>query len=104
MGKLITSDTWYFAANLPSAAAERLKEGKTATLRFSGELNRNVEMTVDRIGPADGDRTLVVFSSNRYLTLTTLLRHQTVELVRPAHPQGGPAAGGVRPGALRLPV
>ncbi len=81
MGKLITSDTWYFAANLPSAAAERLKEGKTATLRFSGELNRNVEMTVDRVGPADGDRTLVVFSSNRYLTLTTLLRHQTVELI-----------------------
>lgn len=81
MGKLITSDTWYFAANLPKTAAARLEEGGTATLRFSGELNRDVEMNVEQVGPTEGDRTLVVFSSNRYLTLTTLLRHQTVELI-----------------------
>ena len=81
MGKLITSDTWYFAANLPKAAANRLTEGEKATLRFSGELNRDVRMTVDRIGSTRDGKTLVVFSSNRYLTLTTLLRHQTVELI-----------------------
>ena len=81
MGKLITSNTWYFAANLPKEAAGRLKEGETAVLRFSGELNRDVEMSVDRIGPTEGGLTLVVFSSNRYLTLTTLLRRQTVELI-----------------------
>ena len=81
MGKLITSDTWYFAANLPQTAARRLEEGDTASLRFSGDLNRTVEMTVDRIGATEGGKTLVVFSSNRYLTLTTLLRHQTTELV-----------------------
>ncbi|MCI8303225.1 MAG: hypothetical protein HFF52_01205 [Lawsonibacter sp.] len=81
MGKLITSDTWYFAANLPEQSAGRLTVGRPATLRFSGELNRDVEMTVDRIGPTQDGKTLVVFSSNRYLTLTTLLRHQTVELI-----------------------
>lgn len=81
MGKLITSDTWYFAANLPQTAARRLEEGDTVSLRFSGDLNRTVEMTVDRIGATEGGKTLVVFSSNRYLTLTTLLRHQTAELV-----------------------
>lgn len=81
MGKLITSDTWYFAANLPRTAAGRLEEGDTATLRFTGELNRDVSMNVDFIGPTEGEQTLVVFSSNRYLTLTTLLRHQTVELI-----------------------
>ena len=80
-GKLITSNTWYFAANLPKTAASRLEEGYSATLRFSGELNRDVEMTVDRIGATEGGKTLVVFSSNRYLTLTTLLRHQTAELI-----------------------
>ena len=69
MGKLITSDTWYFAANLPKESAARLKEGERATLRFSGELNRDVEMEVDRIGATQGGVTLVVFSSNRYLTL-----------------------------------
>ena len=81
LGKLLTSETWHFAANLPKSAAERLKEGGKATLRFSGELNRDVKMTVDRVGPTEGDTTLVVFSSNRYLTLTTLLRHQTAELI-----------------------
>ncbi len=81
MGKLITSDTWYFAANLPEAAARRLKEGESVSLRFSGELNRDVEMTVDRIGSTEEGKTLVVFSSNRYLILTTLLRHQTAELI-----------------------
>lgn len=81
MGKLITSNTWYFAANLPQAAAARLEEGRKASLRFSGELNRDVEMTVEQVGPTEGEETLVIFSSNRYLTLTTLLRYQTVELV-----------------------
>ena len=38
-------------------------------------------MTVDRIGATEGGKTLVIFSSNRYLALTTLLRHQTAELI-----------------------
>ena len=81
LGKLLTSNTWYFAANLPKQSAERLTEGKTATLRFSGELNREVEMTVEQIGPTEQNKTLMVFSSSRYLILTTLLRCQTVELI-----------------------
>ena len=81
MGKLLTSDKWSFAANLPREAAQRLEEGDVATLRFTGELDRDVEMTVERIGPSEGTKTLVVFSSNRYLTLTTQLRHQTAELI-----------------------
>jgi len=81
LGKLITSDTWYFAANLPKTAAQRLEEGGSATLRFSGELNRDLDMTVERVGATEGDTTLVVFSSNRCLAQTTLLRQQTVELI-----------------------
>ena len=81
LGKLLTSNTWYFAANLPKQSAERLTVGKSATLRFSGELNREVEMTVEQIGPTEQNKTLVVFSSSRYLILTTLLRCQTVELI-----------------------
>ena len=81
MGKLITSDTWYLAVNLPKEAAGRLKEGDTAVLRFSGDLNQDLKMNVDRIGPVEGKVTLVVFSSNHYLALATLLRHQAVELI-----------------------
>ena len=81
MGKLLTSNKWYFAANLPTGASERLEEGGGATLHFSGELNRDVEMEVEQIGPTEGDKTLVIFSTNRYLTSATLLRSQTAELI-----------------------
>ena len=81
LGKLITSSRWHFAANLPTQSAQRLTEGGTATLRFTGDFSQDVSMTVAQIGPAEGEETLVVFSSDRYLSQTTLLRQQTAELI-----------------------
>ena len=81
LGKLITSSRWYFAASLPGEAADRLSQGGVATLRFTGEFSRDVAVTVEQIGPAEGGQTLVVFSSDRYLSQITLLRHQTAELI-----------------------
>ena len=81
MGKLITSTRWYFAAALPVSVAERLKEGSTATLRFSGDFDQDIDMRVDQIGEAEGDKSVVVFSTDRYLSQTTLLRQQTAELI-----------------------
>ena len=81
MGKLITSTRWYFAAALPVSVAERLKEGSTATLRFSGDFDQDIDMRVDQIGQAEGDKSVAVFSTDRYLSQTTLLRQQTAELI-----------------------
>ena len=81
LGKLITSSRWYFAASLSGEAADRLSQGGVATLRFTGEFSRDVAVTVEQIGPAEGGQTLVVFSSDRYLSQITLLRHQTAELI-----------------------
>ena len=81
MGKLITSTRWYFAAALPVSVAERLKEGSTATLRFSGAFDQDIDMRVDQVGQAEGDKSVVVFSTDRYLSQTTLLRQQTAELI-----------------------
>ena len=81
VGKLITSTRWYFAAALPVSVAERLKEGSTATLRFSGDFDQDIDMRVDQIGQAAGDKSVVVFSTDRYLSQTTLLRQQTAELI-----------------------
>ena len=81
LGKLITSSRWYFAASLPGEAADRLSQGGVATIRFTGEFSRDVAVTVEQIGPAEGGQTLVVFSSDRYLSQITLLRHQTAELI-----------------------
>lgn len=81
MGKLITSTRWYFAAALPVSVAERLKEGSTATLRFSGDFDQDIDMRVDQIGQAEGYKSVAVFSTDRYLSQTTLLRQQTAELI-----------------------
>ncbi len=81
MGKLITSTRWYFAAALPVSVAERLKEGSTATLRFSGDFDQDIDMRVDQVSEAEGDKSVVVFSTDRFLSQTTLLRQQTAELI-----------------------
>ena len=81
VGKLITSTRWYFAAALPVSVAERLKEGSTATLRFSGDFDQDIDMRVDQVGQAEGDKSVAVFSTDRYLSQTTLLRQQTAELI-----------------------
>lgn len=81
VGKLITATRWYFASALPVSVAERLKEGSTATLRFSGDFDQDIDMRVDQIGEAEGDKSVVVFSTDRYLSQTTLLRQQTAELI-----------------------
>jgi len=80
-GKLITGFKWYYAANLSQESAKRLKEGSSAHLRFTGDFDRDMDMQVEQIGPRDGEKTLVIFSSDRYLAQTTLLRHQQAELI-----------------------
>ena len=81
IGKLITSDRWYFAANFPVETADRLSEGKTATLRFTGDFDQDVKMRVDSISSEEDGEKTVVFSSDRYMSRTTLLRWQTAELI-----------------------
>lgn len=81
VGKLITSTRWYFAAALPTSVTERLKVGGTATLRFTGDFDQDIDMRVDQIGEAEGEKSVVVFSTDRFLSQTTLLRQQTAELI-----------------------
>ena len=81
IGKLITNSTWYFACTLPEGDAQRLVEGRTVTVRFSRDWSGEVDMKVERLGdPADG-QVVVVLSTDKFLSDTTLLRRQTVELV-----------------------
>ncbi|MCI7473035.1 MAG: hypothetical protein MSB10_05070 [Clostridiales bacterium] len=81
IGKLITNSTWYFACTLPEADAARLVEGRSITVRFSRDWSGEVYMKVERLGdPADG-QVVAVLSTDKFLSDTTLLRRQTVELV-----------------------
>ena len=81
VGKLITGSRWYFAANLPAQVLEEMKVGSAATLRFTGDFDQDVEMRLDYVSPAEGDVATAVFSTDRYLGQTTLLRFQSAELI-----------------------
>lgn len=81
VGKLIRTDSWHFVTAIPEDAADRLRVGETATMRFTGDFTQDVEMEVEGIGKPENGRCCVVFSTDRYLSRTTLLRRQTAELV-----------------------
>ena len=81
VGKLITSARWYLACPLSEAEAGRLEVGSTVRVRFSLDWSGEVEMLVERIGDPENGQVLAVCSTDRYLSETTLLRRQAVELV-----------------------
>lgn len=80
-GKLIYGTHWYLVAAVPQAAAERLSTGKSITVRFSGDFDQEVAMTVQQVGEVQQGECAVVLDCDRYLAQTTLLRQQTVAIV-----------------------
>ncbi len=81
LGKLITANRWYVVVALSEERAKELVRGSNLMVGFSGDFERIVDMRVDSIGGAEDGRCAVVLSSDRYLSETTLLRTQTVELI-----------------------
>ena len=81
MGKLITDSTWYFVCGLPEKDAQRLVEGRSITVRFSRDWAGKVDMKVERLADPENGQVLVVLSTDKFLSDTTLLRRQTVELI-----------------------
>ncbi len=81
LGKLITSDTWYFLTTVDADAAARLQTGHTFPVTFSRDYSGELPMKVDRIGTAEDGQAVLVLSCDRGLSDTTLLRKQTVELI-----------------------
>ena len=79
--KLIYGTKWYFVTLLRTADAKELAVGEDVTLRFQTGLERDLSLTVERIGAEDGGQRLVVLSSREDLSLTTLLRHQSAQLI-----------------------
>ncbi len=89
VGKLILGDSWYYAASMSAADAEELQEasdalkkaGKSLTLRFAKSVERDLPVTVSRIGPEENGRCVVVFEGKTYLSRLTLLRQQSAQVV-----------------------
>jgi hypothetical protein len=81
VGKLVYGSSWYYVTLMKSSDTEKLSAGDSVTLRFQSGLDRDLTMTIDRIGDEDDGQRLVVLSSDEYLNLTTLLRHQNAQII-----------------------
>lgn len=81
LGKLITANRWYAVVALPEARAQKLIPGHTLLVGFTGDFERVVEMRIDHISKAEDGRCAVTLSTDRFLSDTTLLRTQTLEII-----------------------
>jgi hypothetical protein len=79
LGKLITKSRWYLAIVVDEEEAKQI--GKTATIRFSRDYTGEISMQVERTSDVEDGQVLVVLSTNRYLSETTLLRRQSADLI-----------------------
>ena len=81
MGKLIYGDTWYYVVSLPEEQAAQLKALGTVTLRFAKGFDQNLRMQVANVSAAENGQAAVTLSCRKYLAQTTLLRHQTADVI-----------------------
>lgn len=85
VGKMIYGDTWYYAAGMSDEDASAYRVGRSVTLRFTTELDRDLTMTVERISDSEDGRRLVVFSCDEYLSEVTLLRRQSASIIHESY-------------------
>lgn len=81
VGKLILGDSWYYAASLRTSEIKDLQEARSLSLRFSKDVARDLDVTVQSVGWEENGRSVVIFQGKYDLAQLTLLRQQTAEIV-----------------------
>ena len=81
VGKLILGNLWYLVLSVPESAADKLEEGNTILVRFTGDVDKDIPMQIEQVGVKENGLYPVVLSSDRHMSDITILRDQTIELV-----------------------
>lgn len=91
VGRLVLGDSWYYTAVVTTEEAEDLqkdlqkrKENNQSTnlvLRFAKNVERDLTVTLDSVGPEENGRCVVTFKGKTYLAQLTLLRQQSAKLI-----------------------
>jgi hypothetical protein len=81
VGKMITGIQWYYAAVMDARDAARLKDTKTAVVRFTGAYNGTVSMAVESLGAEENGQAVVVFSAKSSLSDLTAVRALSAQVV-----------------------
>lgn len=86
-GKLVLGDNWYYTAVVSTETAEQLqktldKQGiSTLTLRFVKNVERDLKVELDSIGPDENGRCVITFRGETYLPQLTMLRKQNAKVI-----------------------
>lgn len=81
VGKLILGDEWYYAASLRTSEIKEIREAGSVSLRFSKDVARDLDVTIQSVGWEENGRSVVVFRGRYDLAQLTLLRQQTAEII-----------------------
>lgn len=81
VGRLITSDNWYFVTEVESALLKDLASGDTLAVSLSSDSRKEISMEiVSAQGESDG-KTLLVLKCNNYISAVSALRRQNARIV-----------------------
>ncbi len=79
VGKVVTGDSWYYAAVITEEQAQVLSEGEELLMVLASSLELTME--VEQLGAAEDGQLVLVLSGDRGLADVLALREQTAELV-----------------------
>ncbi len=81
VGKLISGSTWYYMTVVPAAQTEGVEQGDSVPVSFASDFQKELFMTVERLGPEENGSRLLVLSCDKYMQEATLLRQQSADVV-----------------------
>ncbi len=81
VGKLITSNTWYYVAAVETAQLQGQEVGDAVTVRFAYQLKQDMPMQIARIGSDEDGKCLLVLTASTRVFDTTALRQQTADVI-----------------------
>lgn len=81
VGKLVSSNIWYFAATVDEKSAARFSEGAEMTLKFNDKTLPQVTGEIVRLTEPEGGRVLVVFECNTHIGNFTKARKASARAV-----------------------
>ena len=81
VGKLVTSQKWYYAAVVPSRNLSGLELGDRIDVNFAYDFYETVRMKVERISASEGGSCILVLSSESYIQDAVSARTETADLV-----------------------
>jgi len=81
VGRMVYGSSWAYMTLMRSEDVKHLAEGDAVTLRFQTGLDQDMEMRTAYLSGDEGGYRVVVFTSQKHLDLTTLLRRQNALVI-----------------------